>query len=162
MPTPLLRPQSAPLRFIAVRLHVPELEQIVRQPGVGEALRVTVQYHDARHPDQVATLTKSLVGTTALKVVYRRADNVPLSLDYLLDDGRMQILSANLRRINFDKLDDPADIPWFGADLWLVERAAGSFHHDVVFAPSTATGTYAELVALIKANLHEAIRTINP
>lgn len=162
MTTPLQRPQSAPLRFIAVRLNTPELGQVVRQAGVGEALRVTVQYHDARHPDQVATLTKSLTGTATLTTIYRRTGSVPLRLDYPIEVERMQALNANLRRINFDKVDDAPSIPWFGADLWLVERAAGSFHHDVIIAPASATGVYAEIVALIQANLREAVRAINP
>jgi hypothetical protein len=162
MSTPLLRPQSAPLRFIAVRLHIPELEQVVRQPGVGEALRITVQYHDGRHPDQVATLTKSLVGTAALKVFYRRTDNGPMNYDYHIEAERMQTLTASLRRLNFDKLDDAPDIPWFGADLWLVERAAGSFHHDTIIAPDKTTGVHAEVVKLIQINLREAVRPINP
>jgi hypothetical protein len=162
MNNPLLRPQSAPLRFIAVRLNVPELERLVRQAGVGEALRVTVQYHDGRHPDQIATLTKPLVGLATLNVVYRRTGNPPMRLDYQIETERMQQLTAALRRINFDKLDDAPDIPWFGADLWLVERAAGSFHHDVIIAPSNATGIHADLVELIQNGLRESVRAINP
>jgi hypothetical protein len=161
-----MRPQSAPLRFIATRLRVPDLPQVVREPGTGEAFRITVQYHDARHPDQVATLSKShaspTVSMVALQVVYRRASDNPLTLQYEIEVERYQRLGAALRRINFDALDDPPDVPYFGADLWLVERAAGSFHHDVILPPAQAAGVYADIVALIHSTLREAIRAINP
>lgn len=166
MSSPLMRPQSAPLRFIATRLRVPDLPHVVRQPGTGEAFRLTVQYHDARHPDQVATLSKShaspTAATVALQVVYRRASVDPLTLEYEIEPERYQRLGATLRRINFDALDDPPDVPYYGADLWLVERAAGSFHHDVIIPPAHAVGVYADIVALIQTTLREAIRAINP
>jgi hypothetical protein len=162
MVTPLMRPQSAPLRFIAARLRLPDLSQVVRQPGVGEAWRITVQYHDARHPDQVATLTKAHSANITLTVAYRRADNLPLALTYQIAAERVQGMASALRRLQFDQLDDPPDIPWFGADLWLVERAAGSFHHDVIIPPEQATGTYAEIVRLIREAFREAIRPVNP
>jgi hypothetical protein len=43
-------------------------------------------------------------------------------------------------------------------DVWLVERAAGSYFHDVVLSPGTATGHHRELVIAIKTHLPEAIR----
>lgn len=160
--TPLMRPRSAPLRFIAVRLAVPELETVVRQPGVGEAFRITVQYHDGLQPDQVATLTKRHgLEPFDLSVSYRRANEKRLTLDYAVEVSRFQAISATLRKLDFDHLDDLPDIPWYGADLWLVERAAGSFHHDVIIAPDTATGTHAEIIKLIRENLREAVRLIN-
>ncbi len=155
--------RAAPLRFIAVRLAVPELEDIVRRPGVAEAFRLTIQYHDGRHPDQIATLTKmQATGPIKLSVHYRRANDKPLVLDYSIDPDRFAVLNAALRKLGFDKLDDPPDIPWYGADLWLVERAAGAFHHDVIIAPGSATGTHAEIARLIRENLRESVRAINP
>jgi hypothetical protein len=156
--------RAAPLRFIAVRLAVPELESAARQPGVVEALRLTIQYHDGRHPDQIATLTKmSHPGEPVrLSVHYRRANDQALVLDYAIDAERFVAFNAALRKLGFDKLDDLPDIPWYGADLWLVERAAGSFHHDLIIAPDSASGTHAEIVKLIRENLREAGRAINP
>jgi hypothetical protein len=154
--------RAAPLRFIAVRLAIPELEAAVRQPGVAECLRVTIQYHDGRHPDQVATLTKlQSVSPIRLAVHYRRANDRPLVLDYTVESERFTALNAALRKLGFDKLDDFPDIPWYGADLWLVERAAGTFHHDIILAPDTATGCHAEIVRLIREHLREATRAIN-
>ena len=155
--------RADPLRFIAVRLGVPELEDAAKQPGVVEALRLTVQYHDGRHPDQVATLIKmQSTGPIKLNVHYRRANDKPLALEYTIDPQRFTALNATLRKLGFDKLDDLPDIPWYGADLWLVERAAGSFHHDIIIAPGNATGTHAEIVKLIRENLRESVRAINP
>jgi hypothetical protein len=159
----LIRPQAAPLRFIATRLSVPELERVVRQPGVAEALRVTVQYHDGRHPDQIATYVKSQpTGAIHATVHYRRASEKPLILEYNIDAARFKAVNTALRKLGFDKLDDYADIPWHGADLWLIERAAVNFHHDVIIAPDSATGPHAEIVTLVRDQLHEALRGVNP
>ena len=154
--------RAAPLRFIAVRLAIPELESVVRQPGVAEGFRLTIQFHDGRHPDQVATLTKrQSPGPARLAVHYRRADDRPLVLDYSVEAERFTLLNAALRKLGFDRLDDFPDIPWHGADLWLVERAAGTFHHDIILAPDSASGQHAEIVRLIREHLREATREIN-
>src|SRR5690242_17703723 len=109
----LIRPQAAPLRFIATRLSVLELERVARQPGVAEALRVTVQYHDGRHPDQIATYVKSQpTGEIRATVHYRRASEKPLILEYSVDTARFKVVNAALRKLGFDKLDDCDDIPW--------------------------------------------------
>lgn len=159
----LIRPQAAPLRFIATRLSVPELEQVAREPGVAEALRITVQYHDGRHPDQIATYIKTQpTGVIRATVYYRRASEKPLILEYSVDSARFKAANALLRKLGFDKLDDCDDIPWHGADLWLVERAAANFHHDMIIAPNSATGAHAEIVRLVREHLHEAVRGVNP
>jgi hypothetical protein len=155
--------RAAPLRFIAVRLAVPELENAVRQPGVAEAFRLTVQYHDGRHPDQIATLLKmQATGPIKLSVHYRRANDKSLVLEYSVEQNRFVLLDAALRKLGFDKLDDPPEFPWYGADLWLVERAAGTFHHDIIIAPDSATGPHADIVKLIRESLPQAVRAINP
>lgn len=157
----LSRPQIAPLRFIAVRLDVPELDTVARQPGVTEAFRLTIQYHDARHPDQVATAIQ-IQGGVKMSIHYRRANDQPLSLNYDIPAERFRALIGPLKKLGFDKLDDSRDMQWYGADLWLVERAASGFHHDMIIAPDTAKGTYAEIVKLVHDNLREAVRAINP
>lgn len=158
-----MRPQSAPLRLIALRLNVPELVNVAHQPDVTEAFRFTVQYHDARHPDQVATLVRGRIDEGArLSIAYRRASGRHLALNFHIDMARFEAFRAALKHLGFDRLEDFADIPWYGADLWLVERAAGSFHHDLIIPPDAATGVHAEIVALTRQHLREAVRAINP
>jgi hypothetical protein len=157
----LSRPQVAPLRFIASRLDVAELETVARQPGVVEAFRLTIQYHDARHPDQVATVTQ-VVGSVRLATYYRRASDEPLILNRNIPTERFRSLLGSLKKLGFDKLDDSPDLQWYGADLWLVERAASGFHHDMIIAPATAKGVYIEIVNLIREHLRESLRAINP
>jgi hypothetical protein len=153
------RPQTAPLRFIATRLELPELERQARQPGLTQAYRLTIQYHDARHPDQVATLIKTQQRLeAALTVHYRRVDSAPLALEYSIPTPRYEAFQAALRKLGFDHLDDPPDVPYYGADLWLVERAAGSFHHDLVFAPALAQGDYLLMMELFQELMHEMCR----
>jgi hypothetical protein len=158
----LARPQAAPLRFIAARLSIPELESIALQPGVMQAFRLTVQYHDAQHPDQVATLIKTQSQQNpTLTLNYRRIDEAPFTLTHSIEIERFREFDAALRKLGFDTLDDPRDVPYYGNDLWLIERAAVSFHHDIIIAPSKATGVYAEIVKLVREKMREATRPIN-
>ncbi len=157
----LTRSQVAPLRLIAARLGLPELEQVARQAGITETFRLTIKYHDGQHPDQVATAIKNQAKPApTLTVVYQRANGDSLTLEHPLEVDRFRSMIATLKKMGFDRLDDDKSIDWTRADLWLVERAASAFHHDVIIAPATATGLYAEIVRLITANLREAVRAI--
>lgn len=157
-----MRHQSAPLRLIALRLEVAELETVVRAPNVVEGWRLTVHYHDGRAPDQIATWLK-LRGQDAVQMttVYRRAAEKPLTLQHTIPPERYQAFVKGVRRLDFDKLDDMPNIPWLGADLWLLERAAGGFHHDVILVPDRAEGAHAALIALLRDHLREALRAVN-
>ena len=134
---------------------------MARQPGVAESFRLTIQYHDARHPDQIATAIQ-LQGSVKLAIVYRRANDEPLSLNYNIPTERFRALIIPLKKLGFDKLDDSPDLRWHGADLWLLERAASGFHHDMILAPETAKAVYTEIVKLVRDHLREAVRAINP
>jgi hypothetical protein len=73
---------------------------------------------------------------------------------------RYEAFINTLDTLRFDRLPDQPGIPSYGADLWLLERAAGSFSTSLMLAPERASGVYASLVALIRARLPEAIREI--
>ncbi len=158
-----LNRRTDPLRLIAVRLAVPELEKVAREPGIGDAYRVTVQYHDGRYPDQLSTLTfhHSGGGTAALSVHYRRANDRPLVISLRPPYERCREFAAALRVLQFDKLDDMPDVPWFGADLWMIERASGSFYHDILLSPERAHGVHGAIAALVREMLREAVRPMN-
>lgn len=150
------------LRFIAVRLHRPELRQLIRQPGVNAVYRVTVHYHDGQHPNQIATLIRAQDDTVTLEVAYLRRQGQPV-LRYVLDPDRFRAFDLALRTLGFDRLDDQAGLPSsLTADLWLVERTSGSYSHDVVLAPDSATGSHAALVLAVRTHLREAVRAIQP
>ena len=151
--------RADPIRLIALRLRQGELRQVVQQPGVNEAVRVTVQYHDGRHPNQVATLTRGHGPQCTLLVVYDKP-NKDVRFSYAIPLERYLALLGTLRRAHFDALDDQPDVPFFGVDLWLVERASGSFYHDVVIQPESATGLHGEIVIAIRAQLKEALRPV--
>lgn len=151
--------RADPIRLIALRLKQNELLNLTQQPGINEAFRVTIQYHDGRHPNQVATLTRGHSGTGTLLVAYDK----PLKdvrFTYPVSLERYQALLLALRRVKFDRLDDQPDVPFFGVDLWLIERASGSFYHDVVMAPDSARGFYRELLLTVREHLKEAVRSI--
>ena len=151
--------RADPIRLIALRLRQGEMRHLTQQPGINEAFRVTIQYHAAEHPNQVATLTRGHSSPCALKAVYDKPGK-DVHFVYEVEIERYKTLLAALRRVKFDTLDDQPDVPYFGVDLWLVERASGGFYHDVVLSPESARGFYRELVLAIREHLKEALRAI--
>jgi hypothetical protein len=151
--------RADPIRLIALRLRQDELKNVIHRPGVNEAIRVTIQHDSRDHPNQVATLTRGHGGASALKVVYDKPGK-DVFFDYAIDDERYKTLVTALRRVNFDTMDDQPEVPFFGVDLWLVERASGSFYHDVVLSPEGARGFYRELILALREHLKEALRPI--
>ncbi len=162
MSTHPLRPAAAPLRLIALRVMQPELTTVAAQPTVIEAYRLTIRYHDGRHPDQVGTLVRVRGSAEGhLAVTYRRPNAKPLTLETTIDTIRAGALTTTLRQLHFDSLDDAKNSSLVGADTWLLERASGTFHHDVILTPETAHAVYADIVAAVQTHLREAVRTIN-
>ncbi len=151
--------RADPIRLIALRLRQDELRNVTQQPGVNEAFRVTIQFDDTQHPNQVATLTRGHSGACALKVVYDKP-NKDVHFDYAVEAERYKALLMALRRVKVDSMDDQPDVPYFGVDLWLVERASGSFYHDVVLSPESARGFYRELILAIREHVKEVVRAI--
>lgn len=149
------------LRLIAGRLGLAELTAVTRQPGINEAYRITLHYHDGRHPDQVATLTRGQHETVLLRVKYKRFRHQP-AFEYPLSADVYRAFDLAMRRLGFDRRDDQPDILFVGEDLWLIERASGSYFHDIVVAPNRATGVYGWLVETISEQLPQAVRAIQP
>src|SRR5258708_19237615 len=101
------RPQAEPFRLIATRRAVPELEKVARQPGIAEAFRLTIQYHDGRHPDQIATLTKlQSSGDAKMTVHYRRANDDPLVLEHAIAAERFRAFNPPLPKLGFHNLNN--------------------------------------------------------
>jgi hypothetical protein len=150
------------LRLIALRLDVPAIQSLARVPGTTEVYRITVQYLDGQHPDQIATLILSneTSSTAQLSVHYRRANGRLLILTPLIPAARARSFAADLRRLGFDRLDDMPGLPWHGAELWLIERAAGTFARDLVLSPENAHSVYAQIAAFVREKLPEAVRPI--
>jgi hypothetical protein len=151
--------RADPIRLVALRLRQDELRNLTQKPGINEVFRATIQFHDGRHPNQVATLTRGHGSGCTLKVVYDKPGK-DVFFTYEVDADRYKALLGALRRIKFDDMDDQPDVPFFGVDMWLVERASGSFYHDVVLSPESARGFYRELVLAIREHLKEALRAI--
>lgn len=153
--------QADVLRLVAVRLGLPDLQEVVRQPGINEAYRITIQYGDARHPAQVSTATHTQDGSAWLEVVYKRTYHQP-SFEYPLTADQYLAFDLALRKLGFDRLDDQPDLPYIGVDMWLIERAAGSYRHAVVFSPESPPGVYGWIMDMVKERLPQAVRAIQP
>jgi hypothetical protein len=79
-------------------------------------------------------------------------------LTYDIPQQRYQQLLGALRQARFDHLDDQPNLPFLGVDLWLIERAAGRFRHDIVLSPAAAAGNYREFVRAFQEYLPESVR----
>jgi hypothetical protein len=152
--------KASALFAVADQLGLPILKHRARGAGVKALYRVTVRYDNRRAADSVATLTAMTVGDApVLEVIYRGLfEQKPLT--FPVEPRRYEAFISTLDTLHFDRLPDQPGIPSYGADLWLLERAAGSFSRSVVLAPDRATGVYASLVALIRARLPEAVRAV--
>jgi hypothetical protein len=166
---PLLTFHAPALRAVAESLLLPPLAQIARGAGIAAAYRITVLYHDGRARNSVATLTRAQAayGDGALELAYARALDGK-RLTHAIPRVRVEAWGAALVTCSFDRLPDQPNLPDRGiADVWLIERAAGTFIHSVIIAPTLvgalppdAAARYATLVAAVRAHLPEALREI--
>ena len=155
----LLASHAPTLRAIIESVGVASLGDIVKQPGVIAVYRLTVYHHDGRAHDTVSTLTHSLTRGNRLETVVRLMfGGKPLV--HNVTPRRYEHFVNTLNAVRFDQLRDQPDLPPYGADLWLLERAAGSFNKSVVLAPARAEGVYAALCEAIRADLPEALREL--
>lgn len=150
---------ASTLRAIADQMQLMPIEKIALQAGVRAVYRLTIRYHDRRARDSVATLVRSAPEGARLEVVFRKLfEDKPLV--FRVRQADYEGLTSGLQRVHFDKLDDQPGIPTYGVDLWMWERAAGTFYKSVIFAPELASGVYAGLVGLAQQHLAEAAREV--
>ena len=148
------------LRVIADRTGAQPLQKVARQPGVQGAFRISLHYYDKRSCDSVATLCRyTSEDERTLEVRYVGAfREKPLFYSIGLD--QYDAFTRALQKLRFDHLSDQPGLPAHGIDLWMVERAAGSFYKSVILAPKYAAGEYAAIVDAVKAHLPEALRAV--
>lgn len=152
---------AAMLRAIADHCGLKPLRQVALLPGVRAAYRLTVRYHDRRAHDSAATLRVARAGGPQLEVVYRALfDHKPVQIS--IEAARVQAFEDALIAARFDHLRDAPNLPPHGADLWLLERAAGGFYHSVLLAPELTGGQHARIVHIVASHLPEALREIRP
>jgi hypothetical protein len=150
---------ASQLRAIADQMKVPTTRQLAQSPGVSAIYRLTVRYHDRRAADSVATLRRIGKGEAKLEIVYRGLFNhKPVVISF--DEGRYNAFTEALQKVHFDSLSDQQNIPPHGVDLWLLERAAGTFNKSVIIAPELTGSVYARLVYQIGSTLPEAVREV--
>jgi hypothetical protein len=152
--------QAPLLRAIADALALKPVTEIARQVGVREVYRITVQYYDGRACNSVATLHSSHVGGAALEVVYQRALKSQ-AITHSIEDARCREFTQAATGAHFDRMADQPDLPAYNStDLWLVERAAGTFSHSVILAPELARDDFNRLANAVKHGLPEALRMV--
>lgn len=146
---------NAIIRQVAEQMGLPSVRAIARQPAVKSVYRVTMHYPDMHACDAVATLIRR--AETTVEVVYQgRFNHKPLVRR--LDDATFQTFISAIQPGHFDKLDNQIDIPFYGVDLCLIERGAGTFATGVVLAPQNASGIYAGLFATVQTFIPEVLR----
>lgn len=151
--------QAYTLRAIAEYLGLEPLKRIARQPGVRAVYRVTIYHHDRRALDSVATLRRDGANQSVLSLVYEGMFH-SRPLTHIISLERYEAFTLATQKLHFDHMADQPGMPLYGLDFWMIERAAGTFVKSVIVAPQIATGKYAELIAIIKTHLPEALREI--
>ncbi len=147
------------LRAIAESLALDSVAQIARQPGVQAVYRITVLIHDGR-ASSAATTMKRVGQGVILELAYQRALD-GTRLVRTLPIARYERFVCALSELDFDHLPDQPDLPDRPtADLWMVERAAGSFRRAVIVAPALAQGRHLRLVDAVRTYLPEALREL--
>jgi hypothetical protein len=148
------------LRVIADRTGAAPLQKVALQPGVQAAYRISVHYYDKRACDSVATLCRfTSEDMRTLEVRYVGAFHEK-PLYHTIELDRYEAFLRGLQKIRFDHLTDQPGLPAHGIDLWLVERAAGSYSKSIILSPKYAAGAYAVIVNAVKTHLPEALRAV--
>lgn len=152
--------QAPLLRSVADQLKLTPVKVIAQQPGVQEVYRVTVHYFDGRACNSVTTLRRVFPDGIVLETVYQHALREQ-PLIHRLDEPRFEEFVKAVKGLRFDKLADQPDLPdHHTTDLWLVERASGTFIHSVILAPELARDQHNALANAIKHGLPEALRVV--
>ncbi len=148
------------LRMIAEQMHIEPIKQIMRQPTLKALYRVTIHYHDLRALDVVATLLRRGATEATLTLHYDGLTHLkPIIYEMSLE--RYNGFALALQKLHFDKLKDQPRLPQYGADIWMVERAASTYIHGLLLSPQTADGDYRELVSVIETHLPEILKEVH-
>jgi hypothetical protein len=151
---------ASSLRYISERIGLPSVKVLAAAPGTQAVYRVTVHHDRLRAVDVIATLRRTRMQPIELEVVYVGLfNNKPLHRRFT--EAEAATFFDALNNLHFDHLYDQSEIPFYGADMWLVERAAGSYKRDVLVAPQTATGIHAHLVDVLQQYLPEITRELS-
>lgn len=154
-----MQPYAAILRTLAERAGLPSIKQIAAQPGTKSVYRITLHYPDQHACDVIGTVRLARTEPTQLQqVYYGRFNNKPLTRP--LDEARLNQFIQRMSKLNFDKLSDQPDIPYYGVDLCMVERGAANFLRSVILAPKHADGVHLDLFDTIRASFPELLREI--
>lgn len=146
------------LRGIALRLGQPGIAQIVADPGIREAVRITVQHSRSAYAAVIATLIAPRRDDIRAQFVYQgHFGHKPLTRT--ISAYAFDAFDAQLRATGFDRLRDEADIS-LTSDLWMIERGAGHFAKSVILSPSSTHQPYATLVEQVRAFLPEVDRRL--
>lgn len=154
-----MKARARALQDFVERLNLLSLREIARQAGVQSAMRVTCYYRDGQTLNSCATLRCPQEGNCTLELVREGwFDERPLRRSIGRD--MIEKLNAAFSRAGFDRLDDQPATQQSVRVLWLVERAAGTFFHNVLLMPEIPQPPYSGIVNALDAYLPESIREI--
>lgn len=151
---------TALLYGIVFRCGVADLKILAKQPTYKALYRVVVYYADKRARHAVATLYDERgEEDKRLEVVYEDF-NQQKPLVFTLKAAQYEKWTSALAQANFDTLRDQPAPPEKLHSLWLLERAAGSFHKNLLLTPQHTPPPYSILVNAIDGYLPEALKEI--
>lgn len=150
---------ASTLRGIIEATGVASLREIVAKPGVRGVYRVTVYHGDGDARDTVTTLVDRRGMAGQIEVVFRVTFGEQPIL-HSISEARIEAWVHGLQALHFDKMSDQPNLPLYGADLWMIERMAGSFYKGVIVSPDVADAEWLALCGMVRMRLPEALREI--
>ncbi len=148
------------LRAVIDACQLPPVSEVARAPDIQDVYRITIHLFDRRACDSVSTLRCSMTEGVVLETVYQRALLLK-PITHRIDGERYETFVKAVKNLGFDRMHDQPDLPDYDAtDLWLIERAAGTFGHNLIVAPDLARNEFARLANAIKNGLPEVLRQV--
>lgn len=148
------------IRTVLARLNLKPLKTLACQPGVQAVFRIVAYYADGRAYHSATTLIDNsqhenltmesiFVGFFANKAIMREVSR-----------ERYQKFRDVLNQVHFDTLYFPTDKLLYTSTLWCIERATGTFSHQLILSPHISEKPYCLIINAIDDYLGDAVREI--
>lgn len=151
---------DAAIRAVIERLGLQPLKSLAQQPGVQTVYRIIAYYADGRAHHSVSTLWDKHGSPTLQMESIHAGFFKNKALIRQIDRDDYLKFRAVLNQTKFDTLYFPSEDLLHVSTIWCIERATGSFYHQLVLTPHTTKKPYIQIVNAIDGYLHDAIREI--
>lgn len=151
---------DAAIRNVMERLKLPAINTLAEQAGIQTVYRILVYYADGRAYHSAATLLyKARYRNPKMETAYLGFfDNQVI--EHEIASKTYQKFTKMLQQAHFDSLHFPTERLLHSATIWCIERATGTFAHQVILTPHYNEKPYSLIINAIDSYLPQAVREI--